>query len=258
MSALIRYVGSGEIVRGLPTRAVIRISENGTTRFVSVVVGRFNQFLPFVEQDDINYKLFVHDDGYASELVSGFVESTGLDIPRDFENGTDVYSVPGFIKSDDVPVPFVVMRQQIFLSAATFPVPQEATAQYLYHALGNALWNFLDSRVWRDSQEEKRRYREIRGLSPEYDPVRKRKNIKTMHQQSLFYIAAEDFRYLFGSSEAGRNKWMLDIDDAFGNRIHPPSPEVIEFWKMELDRYGSRRQEEIVPQEETPTLTAVS
>ena len=135
-----------------------------------------------------------------------------------------------------------VLRQQIFLSSSVWPISEADTYWMIYHALGNALWNFLDFGLWRkdggDSSKSDE-YKLLRGLKLQSYPEG--------YQHNIFHIAAEDFRYLFGPQSAGRSEWVMNHLDS-REAIGPPSPEVTAFWQREITRYGvsDQTQEEIV------------
>lgn len=176
--------------------------------------------------ESLGYQIYTHSQETIDEVVSKFSEVTGIDIPDSFCQGTAVYNVPGVLMDNGVVVPLRILRQQIFLGASVYPVSISHTEHLLFHALGNALWNYLDYRVWGRSRsnDKKNEYRRLRDIHPANGAK------YLSHQHSLFYIAAEDFRYLFGTPVAGRGEWQLE-----NSEINPPiGEEVTDFWREEL------------------------
>ncbi len=223
----------------------IRFDQSPDGNKMWFVRGKHHQNLQVVPEQDISHLVSTHSDRVVREIADSFIESVGLDIPDTFAFGTSIYNVRGLLHHFGVQVPFRVLRQQIFLSGGIFNINDESTYWTVYHALGNALWNFLDHNVWMQDTTKKNEYRELRGMSIAGS---RRSNV---HQKNLFYIAAEDFRYLFGPSQAGREEWNLPSDGGF-DVIGPPPPSIIDFWKKEISGYGDRDQnqqeEEDIPQ----------
>lgn len=186
-------------------------------------------------QRDSPYFIHKHDDKHIADIVSKFEDSTGIKLPDDFIKGTTIYNVAGLLMDQGTQVPCRVLRQQVFLGGSTFPISPDHTEALLYHTLGNALWNFLDHNVWGDDNSKKNEYRQLRGIE-----LSKNKGKYLKHQSSLFYIASEDFRYLFGTYNAGRNTWYLDQQG-----IKCPHGEAVSnFWRREIESYGNGGQKE--------------
>ena len=202
---------------------------------ITFIQAQFNQHVMVQRPRDLPYEIYSHDHHSVIEIVRDLSEITGIEFPNEFLRGTAIYNVPGILMDRGVVVTHRVLRQQIFLGASTSPIPHVQTWHSLFTALGNSVWNFLDHKVWRDRPEKvevKNEYRDIRGISQENTP--RRRNQATKHQQNLFFIAAEDFRYLFGSALAGRGEWYLDAGEM---PTPPPEDRVADFWRREISRY---------------------
>lgn len=226
---------------------------------INFIQANFNQHVMVQRPRDLPYEIYSHGHPTVLEIIEGLEDITGLVFPREFFRGTSIYNVPGILMDKGMVVNHRVLRQQIFLGAQTSPIPQVETWHSLFNALGNAVWNFLDHKIWRDRTEKteiKNEYREIRGISQEHLP--RRRDYKTKHQQNLFFIASEDFRYLFGSALAGRGDWFLQDGEV---SVPPPLEEVADFWRRELNRYDeiySRSEWNSPQQEETPPTESTS
>lgn len=200
---------------------------------IDVIQARYNQIVRVTKRIDSRFMIYSHNSNDVRILLEGFEAATDLDIPENFYESTDVYNVSGILWEEGQRIPVKVMRQQIFLGGDILPYTELRTQLILYRALGTALWNWLNYRVWGQSKEEKKEYRLIRGERRYQDDNRDR----VKQQQYLSYVAGEDFRYLFGTALAGRGQWYLD---QFEPSIPPPNPEVIHFWTREINRYGQR------------------
>jgi len=177
-------------------------------------------------QKEISYDIYSHDQSVVNDVIENFSDATGLVIPEAFDKGTAVYNINGVLMDNGIVVPLRVLRQQIFLSGGVYPILRDATEHIMYHALGNALWNYLDYNVWKEDNERKNEYRRLRNIELGGPRAKYHK-----HQNSLFYIASEDFRYLFGTINAGRGQWFLDR-----HGISAPNAEVISnFWRREVE-----------------------
>lgn len=200
---------------------------------MDVIQGQYSQIITMMKRIDSPFMIHSHNSGWVREILEGFEASIGIEVPENYFESTDVYNVSGFIWQDGLHVPSKVMRQQIFLAGDVLPYERSQTESILYRSLGIALWNWMNYRIWGSSKEEKKEYRQIRGERKYQDDVRDRPK----QQQYLSYVAGEDFRYLFGTAQAGRGQWFLD---QFEPVIPPPNPEVRHFWTREISRYGSR------------------
>lgn len=217
-------------------------------RRISFVQANFNQHVMIQRPRDLPYQVFNHDQIAIKEILEE-IPHLGLDLPDEFYRGTSVYNINGVLMDKGVTVLHRVLRQQIFLGSSVDPIPSGQTHHFLFNAIGNAIWNFLDHSVWRDrtvKYERKNHYKSLRGLEPDNQG---RAPSRPKHQQNLFYVASEDFRYFFGSILAGRNEWYLDQrnePDHWSYKIIPPKDEVADFWRQELSKYEntSNRREE--------------
>lgn len=222
---------------------------------INFIQANYNQHVMVQRPRELAYELYFHDHRIVLEIVDELCEITGLILPDEFFRGTSVYNVPGILMDKGITVTHRVLRQQIFLGSRVSPVPQGETWHNMFNALGNAVWNFLDHKVWRDRVEKsviKNEYRDIRRISQ--NNTSRRRGYNTKHQQNLFFIAAEDFRYLFGSALAGRGEWFLNQGEI---PIPPPPMEVADFWRRELSKYDeiysrseSDEQEDNIRQEQ--------
>lgn len=201
------------------------------------VQGQYNQNIIYQHPDPLPYAIYNHDANTAREVLSRLPELTGLDIPEGYFSGTAVYNVPGLLYHMGMRVDLRVLRQQIFLGGSPRPLSVNDTESMLFHCIGNTLWNYMDSRLWTGNLQVKNEYRELRGIKiyKAITPARNngvhRQNQKQQH--NLFYIASEDFRYSFGTAMAGRGEWHLDKGPT---PVAPPSPDVINFWRREVQR----------------------
>lgn len=229
-------------------------------RRISFVQANFNQHVMIQRPRDLPYQIFNHDQAAINEVLAE-IHHLGLSLPEEFYRGTSVYNINGVLMDKGVTVLHRVLRQQIFLGSSVDPIPAGQTHHFLFNAIGNAIWNFLDHSVWRDrtvKYERKNYYKELRGLEPDGQG---RGRDRPKHQQNLFYVASEDFRYFFGSILAGRNEWYLDQKSEpahWSNQIPPPKNEVADFWRQELSKYenSSRsRETTYATTEDTPSET---
>lgn len=202
---------------------------------LDVINGQYNQIIPVLKRIDSPFMIHSHVPNVVKEILEGFDAAVGISIPENYFESTDVYNVSGLIWQDGIPVPSKVMRQQIFLGGSILPYDRTQTESILYRALGMALWNWMNYRIWGSSKEEKKEYRVVRQSDRRYQDDIARSSPK--QQQYLSYVAGEDFRYLFGTAHAGRGQWYLD---QFDPAIPPPNPEVVHFWTREIGRYGQR------------------
>ncbi len=200
---------------------------------IDVIQGYFTQIVRVTKRIDSPFMIHSHASNHVREILEGFDAAVGIDIPENYFESTGVYNVSGFIWQNGIHVPSKIMRQQIFLGGDVLPYDRSRTESVMYRSLGIALWNWMNYRIWGQSKEEKREYRIIRGERRYQDDSRDR----AKHQQYLSYVAGEDFRYLFGTAQAGRGQWFLD---QFEPSIPPPNPDVIHFWTREILRYGQR------------------
>lgn len=205
---------------------------DGKSPRLFVVQADHGQILSVMRRVDSSYSVYYHDSELVRDVCDDIVGAVGLDLPDDFLLGTAVYSVGGFIFFNGLSVPLRILRQQIFLGGSVVPVDNQYTMRILLNGIGNAVWNFLDHKLWRNRADWKNEYRDIRSYRGDGDSYESAK-----HQHSLFYVASEDFRFFFGPAEAGRGIWYLDKLD---RPVHPPPPEAADFWRREIDRYGSR------------------
>lgn len=220
---------------------------------ISFVQANFNQHIMIQRPRDLPYQIFNHDQIAIDEILE-LLRSIGIDIPEGFYKGTSVYNINGILMDRGVHVSHRVLRQQIFLGSSVDPIPTIQTRHLLFSAIGNALWNFLDHSVWRERNvkyERKNHYKNIRGLDVENNNPRFG---RMKHQQNLFYIAAEDFRYLFGSALEGGHEWFLDLSN---EPIPPPDDSVADFWKEELSKYESPSNHKEQPHSEEITSTRI-
>lgn len=182
---------------------------------------------------DLPYEIHHHDDSLVTEVVESFENASGIQLPEEFVAGTSIYNVPAVLMNMGIQVPFRVLRQQIFIGGSVAPIVPGQTEHNLFHALGNALWNYLDYNVWGNQNDKKNEYRKLRGI----ELIRNRSK-SHKHQDSLFYIAAEDFRYLFGTINAGKGEWYLKN---MGMQVGPPHVEAVgAFWRREIETNGNR------------------
>jgi hypothetical protein len=212
------------------------------------IKGEFNQQIMIYPPSVARYHLFPNSQEVVDTVASDIEDLIGFALPEKFKRTTIIYNAPSMIIVGSIPMPLKVERQQIFLGAAISPIPEEQTYKLCFHAIGNALWNFLYHEVWREGvpvededterRVERNHYRELRN----YPLVEKSidDNRRTRTQNSLFYVASEDFRYLFGNAAAGRGEWYLDQLDF---PVPPPNPEVANFWRMETARYDGNLEE---------------
>ena len=235
------------------------------------IQANFNQHVMVLRPRELPYEIYSNDDMVIREIVDNLKSITGLDIPDDFVRGTSIYNVRGILQDRSLHVSHRVLRQQIFLSARTSPIAPGDTWHNLFNAIGNAIWNFLDYKVWNDRTRKadvKNYYREIRGIPQDYQRTRngaqRGRPPQSKHQKNLFYIAAEDFRFLFSSAMAGRGEWFLDNEGFMP--ISPPSDKVVDFWIDELRKYDeiyssrseSSEQEAPVAETDSSELNALS
>ena len=201
--------------------------------------GNYNQNVMVIPKTAFRGRhLFFPKPMTVEEIIEGLNDLTGLDIPEGFYRGLNVHLIPALLMQGGISVPSRVLRQQIFIGGMPTPFTEEMLHVTLFHALGNALWNYLDYRVWGARSEEdedterdyaeKNEYRTLRDFP--YHQGTQANN----RQRDLFYVAAEDFRCLFGTPLAGRGEWYLD-----GELVKQPNPEVSNFWRRELKRNGS-------------------
>lgn len=220
------------------------LRDDGSTaeKRIHFIQANFNQNLMVEVADALPYHIYTHDPNAIREVIEKLVEITGLDIPEGYYKGTTVYNVRGLLRHYGLQVDFRVSRQQIFLGGSTRVRSVNDTESILFHCIGNTLWNYIDSNLWAGNLDAKNEYRDIRGLKiyKGFNPSRANdKKNSNKHQDNLFYIAAEDFRYLFGTPMAGRGEWHLNSGP---NPVAPPTPDVIAFWRREVSRNGSRPQ----------------
>lgn len=212
------------------------------------VQGLYNQNLNVVSRRDIYYQLFPHNHGVIEEVAGRIAEASGLEIPVEFYKGSAIYNTNAYLMDRGIHVPFRILRQQIFLSGEPYPVSEQQTHRILFHAIGNALWDFMEYRIWNsggspfgsDDREvnnaEKNEYRDLRNYRSDLDKRDRTLKDRLKRQNDLFYVASEDFRCLFGSQYAGRDEWYLDQLEI---PVPKPTPEVMNFWRRELLKYGN-------------------
>lgn len=226
------------------------------------IVANFNQHVMVLRPQELPYDIYSNDDRVIGEIVENLADITGLYIPNKFMRGTSIYNVRGILQDQSLHVSHRVLRQQIFLSARTSPIFPGDTWHNLFNAIGNAVWNFLDYKVWNDRTKKadaKNYYREIRKIPQNYPRTRNGSQRgrfslnENKHQKNLFYIASEDFRYLFGSAMAGRGEWFLDNEGSMP--ISPPSDKVADFWIEELKRYDEIYSSKIESNEQETAIT---
>ncbi len=195
------------------------------------VIGNHLQHVYITPEREVSSEIFRHPLVLLHQICESIEEATGISIPEDFFRGTDVFNVNGLLWHDGVNVPFRVMRQQIFLGAGLYAYSEEDTWRMMYHCIGNAIWNFIDHKIWNKEIGPKDEYRQLRGID-EYDSS----NRGVGPRIQIFNVAAEDFRFLFGPSSAGSGEWNL-------RNVRPPNPEVTNFWNKEIEKYASYNQE---------------
>ncbi len=217
------------------------------------IQGNFNQHVMVLRPRELPYEIYSNDSMVIKEIVGDLEKITGLDIPDEFVRGTSIYNVRGILQDRSLHVSHRVLRQQIFLSARTSPISPGDTWHNLFNAIGNAMWNFLDYKIWNDREKKtdvKNYYREIRGIPQDYQRNRngsqRGRAPQNKHQKNLFYIASEDFRFLFSTAMAGRGEWFLDNEGSMP--ISPPSDKVVDFWIDELRKYDEIYSSRIEPE----------
>lgn len=212
---------------------------------IYMILGNHSQSLMVQPPARVSYALYTHNSAVIRDIIENIEDIVGERLPEGFYQGTALYNVHALLNHFDAPVSFRVLRQQMFLGSKTTPYTEEETARIVFHVIGNALWNYFDYRYWRLSPEVKEEYCELRGLPKSLVQASSKKktfnsDVPLRHQQNIFYIGAEDFRYLYGTAQAGRNEWYLD-------NVAPPSPDVINFWKRELGRNAESNIKAEVP-----------
>lgn len=233
------------IVReGVPLRYINNdIGVKGGDR-IYFAQGEFNQNVQAIPQESFRGRhMYFPRRSEVEEIILSLNEISGLPIPDAFYRSLNVHLVPGMLYHGGMTVPSRVIRQQIFIGAMSVPYTAETLHMTLFHALGNALWNYLDYWVWGSlgppmdddgdgvDFAEKNEYRRLRHF-----PYKSDVRTGNRQQRDLFYIAAEDFRYLCGTAEARRGEWFITADV-----IDPPNPEVINFWMKEFARGSNER-----------------
>ena len=218
----------------------LRDDTTPTEKRIFFIQAGYNQNIMVEPPDPLPYNVYTHNPVYIRDVLSQLEDLTGLDIPDSYYQGTAVYNVRGLLWHYGMHVDFRVSRQQIFLGGSTRVLSVNDTESILFHCIGNTLWNFIDNRVWAGNLDAKNEYRELRGLKlyKGINPTRTNNKTSQKHQNNLFYIAAEDFRYLFGTPMAGRGEWHLDRGAI---PVAPPSPDVISFWRREVSRNASSK-----------------
>ena len=211
----------------------IRFIKQDENRFDSRVnfIQVFSQNCRVITEQECNSIIFSHSDALIREICENFVESTGLVIPDEFYNQTNVWNVPALVFSRGLHVPVRVLRQQILLGGDTYEISEQRTERLLIHGVGNALWNYIVNVKWRRDESRQNQYRRLRGL-PEYASQHEYRRNRQRYQANLFFVAAEDFRYLFGTAGGGRSEWFLPSQ---GNDAVPaPGPDIASFWEEQL------------------------
>lgn len=227
----------------------IKLDEQRTDTKVNYI-SAYNQNCRVVTSDEIGHEIFSHDDVLLRESLDAFGDQTNLKIPADFYEHTQIWNVPGLLFARGVQVDVRVLRQQVFLSGSNYPIPNMKSEMVLMHGIGNALWNFIIARLWNWNINKQNQYRELRSIPfpPKYQQgQRTQRGDQRRHkyQSNLFYVASEDFRYLFGSAYSGKDEWHL-------RDIQAPGSTVAAFWNEELESYDSSftaQEEEGAPTE---------
>lgn len=188
----------------------------------------------------VPFVLFHPDIRDVAEIIDTLQKTLELPLPGDFQRGTSIYIVPGLLHMNGVPVLTRILRQQIFLGGSINPLSTEQVHCMVYNAIGNAIWNFMEHRVWNSDVTKKNAYRDLRGYffdfdtTPGEDGSPRGRTQQVAYQQTLFSVASEDFRYFFADALGGRGEWFYDVGP---NPISPPNPEVKNFWIHELKNY---------------------
>lgn len=183
------------------------------------------------------FYLHTHKRGVIEEVLERLEECIGFALPDKFTNNASIYNMYGIVMHRGSEAAFKVSRLSALLSAQAWPPTREQTESYLFHCLGNMLWNFINDEVWQGDLDKKNEYRDLRNYP--YDPGSNRPTLR--HQSNLYYVAAEDFRYLFGTVSAGRGEWHLNISK---DPIPPPDSDVANFWRKEIEAYSGSYKEE--------------
>lgn len=207
-------------------------TESSQRRTIKFIEGEHKQIVLVETQREAQFAIYSHEQDHLIEVLENIEGAIGFTLPDALKAGMHVYNTGCLLPFRGHPVPVRTFRQQIFLGGSIWPINQEQTSQIVFHGVGNAIWNFLDRKVWgtTKSAEMKRQYQTLRGLPP-----RSERQSSDKQQNQLFHIASEDFRFLFGTAEAGAGVWHMENDQL---HIGPPNPEVMNFWRREIGSYG--------------------
>lgn len=200
-------------------------------------ISAFNQNCRVVTSEESRHQIHTHDDRVLQSSIIELMNDIDIELPMDFYDHTQIWNVPGLLFSRGIQVDTRVLRQQVFLGGANYPISTDKTHKILAHGIGTAVWNFMISRMWNWDLGKQNRYRELRRI-PYIPRNQSSEKNRPKYQSNLFYVAAEDFRYLFGNMNSGRDEWYLQD-------ISAPGDMVEAFWREELEPRGYNEEEEV-------------
>lgn len=232
MPSKIKLVGPAEVRNHLRYMQDDRFHRGQRLRFLQI---DGSQAILIKTEEETPFYLHPHGKEGINNIIENLHEIIGFELPEDFYADCTLYNLGAIVMLRGSETPIRVVNSAILLGGSMWPHSREVTESLVMHGIGNALWNFLNQRAWRGDKDRKNEYRRIRGYP--YDPDDRKRKPALRFQAGLFHVAAEDFRYLFGTATSGRGEWRLDVSQS---PIPPPNPETVSFWKQEVAAYKAR------------------